>query len=75
MENERMLLTVKDVISETGLSRDKVYALMRSSSFPSLQLGRSYYVSRGNLNRFMDLYKNRKINIDSKGRGNENKRR
>ena len=68
MENEsNLLLTVKDVITETGLSRDKVYSLMRCTSFPAIQIGRSYYVTRDNLRKFLDLYKNRRIDITTNG--------
>lgn len=52
-----MLLTVKDLQKLLNIGRDKAYSLMHSKSFPSMRLGRSYYVQEQALQEW--LVKNR----------------
>ena len=39
-----MLLSTSDLQKKLRIGRDKAYALMRSSAFPSMKLGGRYYV-------------------------------
>lgn len=48
-----MLLTVKDLQSQLGIGRDTAYALMHSRAFPSIQIGRRYYVTREALEQWL----------------------
>jgi len=52
-----MLLTVKDLQELLNIGRDKAYSLMHSKSFPSMRLGRKYYVQEQALQEW--LVKNR----------------
>ena len=52
-----MMLTVKDLQELLKIGRDKAYSLMHSKSFPSMRLGRKYYVQEQALQEW--LVKNR----------------
>lgn len=52
-----MMLTVKDLQELLNIGRDKAYSLMHSKSFPSMRLGRKYYVQEQALQEW--LVKNR----------------
>lgn len=49
-----MLLTVKDLIQMLNIGRDTAYALMHAAGFPSIKLGGRYYVSRDELQKWLD---------------------
>lgn len=51
-----MLLRVKDLQELLQIGRDKAYALMHSSAFPSIKIGRCYYVSKDELQKWLDRY-------------------
>ena len=51
IENIR-LLQVKDLV-KAGLSRDKAYALMQASAFPSIQIGKTYFVTEENFRKWL----------------------
>lgn len=53
----KMMLTVKDLQELLNIGRDKAYSLMHSKSFPSMRLGRKYYVQEQALQEW--LVKNR----------------
>ena len=44
-EGTTMLLSTKDLQAKLKISRDRAYALMRASAFPSIKLGGRYYVA------------------------------
>ena len=46
------LLQVRDLM-KTGLSRDKAYALMQASAFPSIQIGKTYFVTEENFRKWL----------------------
>lgn len=46
------LLDVKDLMQLMKIGRDKAYNLMRSKSFPSIRIGKSYRVSEDAYNRW-----------------------
>ena len=52
-KNENIkLLQVKDLI-KAGLSRDKAYALMQATAFPSIQIGKTYFVTEENFKKWL----------------------
>ena len=55
------MLTVKGLMKELGVGRDTAYALMRSKGFPSLKIGKRYYVSKEALTRWIKQMEHRKI--------------
>ncbi len=52
--NELGILYVKDLMEVLHIGRDKAYSLMRSKAFPSTQLGKNYFVTIDNLNKWLD---------------------
>lgn len=54
------LLTVKDLQAVFSCGKDKVYQLMHSSGFPTIQVGGRYYVRRDDLDRWLSTYTGRK---------------
>lgn len=52
-----MFLTVKDLMRELSIGRDKAYALMRSKAFPAMKIGKSgYRVSEEAFKRWQNMY-------------------
>lgn len=39
-------MTVKELIEELGTGRDATYNLVRSKTFPSIKIGKKYYIDR-----------------------------
>ena len=59
MEEEKLLLTVTDVMKLTGLGRDRVYDIMHSNQFPVMKFGRRLMVHKDVFNNWlMDEKKN-----------------
>jgi excisionase family DNA binding protein len=56
-----MMLTVKDLQSMLKIGRDTAYALMHSSTFPSIKLGGRYYVTEDALNKWLTKVENKTI--------------
>lgn len=50
------ILYTKDLMNVLGIGRDRAYALMRSSGFPSTKLGRNYFVTDENLQKWLKDY-------------------
>lgn len=44
-----MMLSTKELQTELRIGRDKAYALMHNSAFPSLKIGGRYYVPEAEL--------------------------
>lgn len=51
-----MLLTVKDIQKLLNIGRDRAYALMHASGFPSMKLGGRYYVTKEELQKWLQRY-------------------
>lgn len=47
------VLKVKDLMQVLNIGRDKAYSLMRSKAFPSIRIGRSYFVTEEELNSWL----------------------
>ena len=46
MENDKMVLSVKELQECLGIGRDVAYALMKNGAFPSMRLGNRYMVEK-----------------------------
>lgn len=55
------MLTVKDLQRELNIGRDSAYALMRAKAFPSIKIGRRYFVSKEALARWLERYQGRQF--------------
>lgn len=55
------LLKVKDIQKILRIGRDRAYALMRSKSFPSIKIGRTYCVEEEALKEWLKKNRFRKI--------------
>lgn len=50
------MLTTRDVQHILHIGRDTAYSLMRSSSFPSIKIGKRYFVSEDALTEWLKRY-------------------
>lgn len=57
------ILYTKDLMKVLGIGRDRAYALMRSSGFPSTRLGKSYFVTEENLQKWLKTYTGRQYSL------------
>ena len=53
-ENDIILYTTKDIQNIFKLGRDKTYQLIHSRGFPSIQIGREYYIPKNKLEKWID---------------------
>ena len=51
------VLKAKDRQERLGIGRDRAYALMRSAGFPSTRIGRTYFVTSDNFEKWLNDYK------------------
>lgn len=51
------LLTVKDIQAIFNCSNHKAYSIMRSDTFPSTKIGKQYYVTEDNFNKWLENHK------------------
>lgn len=51
-----MLLSTRDLQKKLRISRDRAYALMHASAFPSMKLGGRYYVSEEQVDDWLKRY-------------------
>ena len=63
-KDERIVLKTKDLAEVMGIGKDKAYALMRSAGFPSIRIGRSYFVTMQKLAEWLDAYAGRSYLLD-----------
>jgi hypothetical protein len=56
-DKEIRILKVSDIQLELGIGRDRAYALMRSAGFPSTRIGRTYFVTADNFEKWLNDYK------------------
>lgn len=49
-----MILNAAQTQKLLGISRDRVYALMHSKSFPSFKMGARYYVTEEDLKKWLE---------------------
>lgn len=51
------ILKVKDLQQRLGIGRDRAYALMRSAGFPSTRIGKTYFVTSDNFEKWLNDYR------------------
>ncbi len=54
--DEKELLTVEDLRRILSLGRDRCYALMHNSAFPSMRIGKRYLVHSKALHEWLESY-------------------
>ena len=59
----RTVLRVPDLMEYLGIGRDAAYALMRSKTFPSIRLGKTYIVTITELERWLERNAGREIDL------------
>ncbi len=60
---ELQILRVKDLMDYLKIGKDRAYALMRSSSFPSTQIGKTYFVTVTNFQSWLQDNAGKSIEI------------
>ena len=58
---DMVILTPKELADRLKIGRDKAYALIKSSSFPSIQIGGRYIVTEKALLQWLDANKYRQV--------------
>lgn len=53
------LLTYSDLQRILNIGPDRAYQLLRSPSFPTIRINNRYYVRRGSLMKWLELYEGR----------------
>ena len=48
------LLTIKDIQTIFGCGKDKAYQIVTKRGFPSIKIGRVYYISEKNLQKWIE---------------------
>lgn len=61
--NNFQVLCVKDLMECLHIGKDKAYNLMRSRSFPSMQIGKTYIVTLENFNQWLNDNTGKKIDL------------
>ncbi len=59
----RMLLGTKDLQKELNVGRDRAYNLMHAKGFPSIKIGRRYYVAPEELQKWIQRYTYREFKL------------
>ena len=58
-DNESLVYNTADLSKVLQIGKDKAYALMQAKGFPSTRLGKTYIVSRTNLESWLTKYAGR----------------
>lgn len=58
-----MLLNVKELMAELGIGRDFAYALMQSKGFPSIRIGKRYFVEKDALHNWLTRNQNKEYTL------------
>ena len=59
--SEPVMFNVHDIMRIFKCGRDKAYAIMQTSGFPSFRIDNTYYVERGSLEKWIRSCKNKII--------------
>ena len=62
-DNELNVLLTKDLMTYMHIGKEKAYALMRSKSFPSSKIGKTYFVTMVNLQQWLNENVGKTINV------------
>lgn len=64
IENEEIkILRIKDLMECLSIGKDKAYALMKSRSFPSTRIGKTYFVTENSLKMWLKDNAGKNVNI------------
>lgn len=63
MYEQISLIDAKKLMKIMKIGKDKAYALLRSDSFPSVQIGASFYVTEENLRKWLNEAAHKKITL------------
>ena len=61
--NELNVLLTKDLMEYMHIGNEKAYDLMRSKSFPSSKIGKTYFVTMVNLQQWLNENVGKTINV------------
>ena len=61
--NELNVLLTKDLMEYMHIGKEKANALMRSKSFPSSKIGKTYFVTMVNLQQWLNENVGKTINV------------
>ena len=57
------ILRVPDLMNYLCIGKDKAYSLMRSRSFPSTQIGKTYFVTKENFEKWLNENAGKSIEV------------
>lgn len=60
IENER-ILKISDIQNHLGISKTRAYELVKTKSFPKIQIGHRYYIPESKYIEWLHDYTKRKI--------------
>ena len=60
---EALVYTVEDIKQLLHIGTTQAYNLMRSSAFPSFQINSKHYITKENLNKWLNQHTNKKFII------------
>ena len=60
-----MWLTAKDIQKRTSMNKNKVYALFHTKSFPSFKIGKMYYVTDTDYEKWERRISGKEIKIEA----------
>lgn len=55
-KNELRVYLPKDISKMMGIGRDKAYALFKSKGFPATRIGKTYFVTPEQFNKWLNDY-------------------
>lgn len=63
IENNYQILQTKDLMNYLKIGKDRAYALMRSKSFPSIRIGKTYCVTMISLQTWLNENAGKSVNL------------
>lgn len=58
-----MLYSVKELQNILNIGRDTCYSLVKSKAFPSIKIGKRYFVSQESLAKWLATYEHKEFKI------------
>lgn len=62
-DNNFQVLQTKDLMNYLRIGKDRAYALMRSKSFPSMRIGKTYCVTMTSLQAWLNENAGKNVNL------------
>ena len=60
---DERVLTTRQLMAKLQIGKDKAYALMRNKAFPSIKLGKTYFVTQDSLDSWLKQNAGREFNL------------